>query len=307
MVPLLQSIKEKQCWHGLSMEKFYKHVGMSRQGFSQAVHQREEKQLLLREIASLVQEYRQKKDRRAGSRSLFNNLDIKARFNIGVNKFEQLMSANGLSLAPLRTRVVTTRSSMQSWNYSNLVDGLIINDINQVVAGDLTYVYFEGHRYFLFCLTDLYSARIVGYQIGFNMCAEDAKKALDMLVRQRNKKNIKGCIHHTDGGSQYFSGLYLTELQELELQVSRAENCLMNGYAEQRNGLLKHHLIPTIKKSCESNLNRGMKRIMYVYNYERKQEALGWLSPVEFEEKISGMVNKPKLLLHKFDTSKNGF
>lgn len=306
MVPLLQAIKERQSVHGIAMEKFYRHAGMSRQGFFKAVHHRMEEQLLIQEVASLVRVYRQKKDRRAGSRSLFNNLDIKNRFDIGVNKFEQLMSANGLSLAPLRTRVVTTKSSMQSWNYRNLINGLVVSNINKVVAGDLTYLHLEGQRYYLFCLTDLYSARIVGYQMSFNMRADDAKKALDMWVGLRKKKNIKGCIHHTDGGSQYFSGLYLTELDDLDVQVSCAENCLMNGYAEQRNGLLKHHLMPTMQESMESDLNKQINRIMRVYNYERKQKALGWLSPVAFEKKILGLVNKPKLQLYKF-TRENGF
>jgi putative transposase len=96
MVPLLQAIKGSQSVHRLAMERFYSHVGISRQGFYQAVHRRQEEQLLIKEIVRLVQRYRQKKDRRAGSRSLYNNLDIKTRFNLGVNKFEQLMSANGL-------------------------------------------------------------------------------------------------------------------------------------------------------------------------------------------------------------------
>jgi putative transposase len=307
MVPLLQSIKGRQGEHWLAMERFYRHVGISRQGFYQAVDRRQDEQLLVIEVAGLVHRYRQKKDRRAGSRSLYNNLDIKTRFDIGVNKFERLMSANGLSLSPLRTRVVTTKSSMQSWNYPNLVNGLTVRDINHVVAGDLTYVYFEGQRYFLFCLTDLYSARIVGHQIGFNMRSEDAKRALDIWVRLRKQENLRGCIHHTDGGSQYFSGLYLTELQRLGVLVSCAENCLMNGYAEQRNGLLKHHLLPTIKRGWGKELDKEMKRIMRVYNHERKQEALGWLSPVEFEKKISGMVDKPEISLYNFTVSKNGF
>ncbi|MGK7391069.1 MAG: transposase [Candidatus Cyclobacteriaceae bacterium M2_1C_046] len=307
MVPLLRTIKEKQGEHRIAMEKFYSYIGITRQGFFQAAYRQQEKQLLISSIVKLVQNYRKKKDRRAGSRSLFYNLDIKTKFNIGVNKFEQLMSVNGLSLAPMRIRVVTTKSSMQSWNYPNLINGLPVEDINKVVVGDLTYVYFQGQRYFLFCLTDLYSARIVGYHIGFNMRAADAKRALDMWEGLREKVNLKGCIHHTDGGSQYFSELYLTQLKRLDIQVSCAENCLMNGYAEQRNGLLKHHLIPTMKGSCEREFNSEIKRIMHVYNHERKQKALGWLSPVEFEKKISGMVNKPKLLLYKFNNNKNGF
>lgn len=305
MVPLLQIIRQGE--HRIAMEKFYGYTGITRQGFFQAVYRQQEEQSLISRIIKLVQNYRQKKDRRAGSRSLYYNLDVKTKFNIGVNKFEQLMSANGLSLVPLRIRVVTTKSSMQSWNYPNLINGLSVEDINNVVVGDLTYVYFEGQRFFLFCLTDLYSARIVGYQMGPHMRAIDAKKALDMWVRLRKKKNVKGCIHHTDGGSQYFSELYLTELKRLNIEVSCAENCLMNGYAEQRNGLLKHHLIPTMKGSWERELNSEIKRIIRVYNNERKQKALGWLSPVEFEKKILGVANKPKHLLYKFNAKKNGF
>jgi transposase InsO family protein len=307
MVPLLLYIREGQIDHGIPMERFYRYVGISRQGFSKAVIRFVEQKALVGELRDLVKSYRKAKDRRAGSRSLFHNLGIKSRFGIGVNKFEHLMSENGLILPPLSTRVVTTRSSMQSWNYPNLVNGLVINDINQAVAGDLTYVYIMGQRYFLFCLTDLYSARIVGIGFGPNMRAENAKEAMDDWVGLRKKKNLRGCIHHTDGGTQYFSGLYLNSLGEIDVRVSCAENCLMNGYAEQRNGLIKHHLIPTVSALDEKELYREIKRIIRVYNHDRKQEGLGWLSPVEFEEKISGMSEKPDRVLHKFTKNKNGF
>jgi len=307
MVPLLLSIRESRGEHGIAMERFYVHVGISRQGFSKAVKGFVEEKLLGEKLIGMVKSYRQSKDRRAGSRSLFYNLDIKSRFGIGVNRFEQLMSANGLILPPLSTRVVTTKSSMQSWTYSNLVNGLSINDINQAVAGDLTYLFIFGKRYFLFCLTDLYSARIVGFGFGPNMRALDAKVARDGWVRLRKKKNLKGCIHHTDGGTQYFSALYLKSLVDLEVSVSCAENCLMNGYAEQKNGLIKHHFMPTVRDLDGNGLNREIKRIIRIYNHERKQEGLGWLSPVEFEKKISGMSEKPDRLLHKFTKNKNGF
>jgi putative transposase len=307
MVPLLLSIRESQGEHGIAMERFYEHVGISRQGFSKAVKGFVEEKLLVEELIGLVKSYRQSKDRRAGSRSLFYNLDIKTRFGIGVNRFEQLMSANGMILSPLSTRVVTTKSSRQSWNYLNLVNGLSINDINQVVVGDLTYLFIFGHRYFLFCLTDLYSGRIVGFGFGPNMRALDAKSARDGWLSLRKKKSLKGCIHHTDGGSQYFSDLYLNSLACLKVRVSCAENCLMNGYAEQKNGLIKHHFMPTVRDLDENGLYGEIKRIIRIYNHERKQEGLGWLTPVEFEKKISGMSEKPKMLLHKFTKNKNGF
>src|SRR5690606_27732388 len=93
MVPLLQILKARQDEHKVGMEKFYRYAGISRQGFFQAAYRQQQEQLLIIRIEKLVQDYRQKKDRRAGSRSLYFNLKIKTRFNIGVNKFERLMSA----------------------------------------------------------------------------------------------------------------------------------------------------------------------------------------------------------------------
>lgn len=306
-VPLLLSIKFKQDEHGISMERFYAYVGISRQGFSKACKVFEREKLMMETVSTLVTNYRQKKDRRAGSRSLYYNLDIKGQFGIGVNKFEQLMSEHGLTLAPMSVRVITTRSSMQSWNYSNLINGLLINNINQVVVGDLTYLTLFGKRFYLFCLTDLYSSRIVGIGFGSMMRAKEAKQARDEWVKLRRKKNLRGCIHHTDGGSQYFSRLYLKSLTDMDVEVSCAENCLMNGYAEQRNGLIKHHLIPTVRDSHGDELQKEIRRIIRFYNYERKQEGLGWLSPVEYERKIADMANTTTLELHKYTDGKKGF
>lgn len=307
MVPLLQTIRANRQIHGLPMEGFYHHVGISRQGFFKMVERSQKDRQMVQAITSLVDDYRRTKDRRAGSRSLYHNLDIKTMLDIGVSKFEQIMSVHGLSLVPLRIRVVTTRSSMQSWNYPNLVNGLSLNDINQVVAGDLTYVSVNGYMNYLFCLTDLYSARIVGHHLGPNMRAEDAKHAFDQWVGLRGKENLKGCIHHTDGGSQYFSGLYLSALKRLEALVSCAKNCLMNGYAEQRNGLIKHHLLPTVQAIGKNNLNKEISRCIRFYNERRKQEGLGWLSPLEFEKKIGGFSTKLQRNLYNFKVNNDGF
>jgi transposase InsO family protein len=266
------------------MEHFYHYLGVTRQAYFQAVSRKAPKEILIAEITELVKEYRTKHDRRAGSRSLYYNLAIKSRFDIGISKFEQLMSQEGLSLVVLRVNVVTTKSTLQSWNYSNLAEGLAISGINKLVVGDLTYVAIGSGRYFLFCLTDVYSARIVGYHLGERMRAEEAKKAFDMWLKLRSEAALNSCIHHTDGGSQYFSRLYLAAILSLKIKVSVAKNCLENGYAEQRNGLIKHHLLPTINLSKGKLLSKEMDRIIDHYNHERKQEKLNWLSPVAYEQ-----------------------
>src|SRR5690606_15978156 len=128
MVPLLLSLKAKQPSHN---------IAISRQGFSKAVLLYRKEKEMMEALVPAVRSYRLKVDRRAGSRSLFHNLGIKSRYGIGTNKFEGMLSRYGLTLPALRTRVVTTKSSLQSWNYPSLVNGLSLNGTNQLVVGDL--------------------------------------------------------------------------------------------------------------------------------------------------------------------------
>jgi putative transposase len=275
------------------MDHFYRHVGISRQGFQQGFRGYEAECSLMREIEEKVAIYRSEHDRRAGSRSLYYNLNIKVEFGLGINKFERLMSAYNLTLAPMRVRVVTTQSCLQSWNYANLAEGMEIDDINQLVVGDLTYISMGRYRYYLFGLTDVYSSRLVGYKLHTRMRAIEALAAFEMWIELRGKENVNGCVHHTDGGRQYFSHIYMQAMDAGKLKVSVARNCLQNGYAEQRNGLIKHHLLPTVKSSIGAGLTRGINQIMYFYNHKRKQQALGWRSPVEYEAYIATLENKP--------------
>jgi transposase InsO family protein len=292
---MIHQAREK---HKISMERFYSHMGISRQGAKQGIAAYQKEKEMMGEIEVLVKDYRLEKDRRAGSRSVFYNLGIKQLYSIGVTKFEGLMSRYGLCLLPLQTRIITTKSTLQSWNYRNLTSGLELQSINKLVVGDLTYINLGKARYYLFCLTDVYSGRIVGYSLSTRMRSEDAMVALNMWMILRGMQNLFLCIHHTDGGGQYFSKIYLKALRKLGVRVSVAKNCLQNGYAEQRNGLIKHHLIPTISSVKEKNLHQGIAQVIEYYNAERKQEALGWKSPVEFENYIATLGVRPTMQLY---------
>lgn len=307
MTPLLLSLKRKQDIHKLPMSLFYTYIGISRQGVHQAALAYDKREEMVSKISLMTNTYRQKVDYRAGSRSLYYNLNIKQVFSIGITKFERLMSDYGLSLKPLRIRIITTKSVLRSYNYPNLTNGLVIDNINMLVVGDLTYIYINGKRYFLFCLTDVYSARIVGHCVHVRMRAIEAKKAFDMWVKLRKKQNLSGCIHHTDGGSQYFSELYLSALDKINAIVSCAKNCLQNGYAEQRNNIIKNHLLPTLTIDNQEEVDKGISKLISKYNQKRKQEALGWLSPVEFEKYISETDHRQKHKLFNFAENENGF
>jgi len=285
--------------HEIPMERFYTYFDVTRQGYAKMKTKFKNQSGLMKKVVREIENYRSKIDRRAGSRTLYHNLSIKEKYRIGVTKFEQLVKEWGLSLAPMRVKVVTTQSCLQSWNYTNLSNGLTLKDINQLVVGDITYVSILEKRYFLFCLIDVFSSRIVGHHIGKRMRAKEAVQALKVCIKLRGENQLKNFIHHTDGGRQYFSKAYQLIIKEtLDARISVAENCLANAYAEQRNSILKHHLIPTINLSKITKIEKEIKRIIYNYNHKRKQKALGWLTPVEFELKLKQENFNPKLVLH---------
>jgi transposase InsO family protein len=287
---------------GLTKEQVYNYFKISRQGASKMMAGEKREQDLIKELTKRVLDYREHKDRRAGSRSLYYNLSIKETYGIGVTKFEQLLSKYGLSLRPLRVKVVTTKSCLQSWNYSNLINGISLTGINQVVVGDLTYVSIGKDRYYVFSLIDIYSAYWVGARISKRMRAEEAKYALDRWGTLRGIANLNNCIHHTDGGSQYFSKIYLGKINRWKINISVANNCLENGYAEQRNSTLKYHLLPTLKQTSGGNMQKALEKVLYFYNNERKQEGMGWRSPTAYEKYIASlpMEKRPVMKLALF-------
>lgn len=302
-------LREKRKEFGLVMEHLYLYLGITRQGLSKRIFYKTLEEEMMEQVRLQVKEYRRSKEIRAGSRNLYFNLGLKEKYKVGITKFEQLMSSYGLALKPLKVNIVTTQSSCQSWNYKNLINGLEINGINQAVVGDLTYVKLGGMLYYLFGLTDIYSARSVGISVSDRMRTEDAYEALEGWISLRSSAKLYQCVHHTDGGGQYFSKSYLKTLTNHQIRISVAGNCLQNGYAEQRNGLIKHHLIPTKETRNLSEFKNALHEIIYFYNYERKQEELGWQTPVEFEKHVNGLPNedRPRMKLYDFENSKKGF
>ncbi len=78
----------------------------------------------------------------------------------------------------------------------------------------------------------LYSKRIVGWAVSNRMKKDLAIRALDMAIALRRPE--KGCIHHSDRGSQYYSNDYQRLLKKHGFKVSMSGkgNCYDNAVVE---------------------------------------------------------------------------
>jgi hypothetical protein len=70
------------------------------------------------------------------------------------------------------------------------------------------------------------------------MKAGNAIKNLQDLEELRGVKALKGCIHHSDNGSQYEALLSKAKLEGLTIKINRGKTCKENSSCEQMNHLI---------------------------------------------------------------------
>lgn len=235
---------------------------------------------------------------RMGSRPMYHYLQIKY---IGINKFEKILTKNNLTIKQRKKRIITTQGLHEEID-ENLINGAKINNINQVIAGDITYLTIREKTYYIFTLKDMYSKRIVGLYGSERMFSENAQKTLNQAIKTRG--SMSGCIHHTDAGTQYKSNQYKAILKQHNMRMSIAENCLQNGMAEQLNSIIKNEYMLFKEIKNVKDLNKQLAKIKKLINEQRPVKELGYKTPIEFEIWIKTQEKKPELVLYDFNQTK---
>src|SRR6202041_834679 len=111
-------------------------------------------------------------------------------------------------LQPKRRRrfVATTDSDHDNPIFPDLASDRIVDGPNQLWVADITYIAIATGFVYLAVILDGWSRRVVGYAISRSVDARLAIAALKSAIRERDPP--KGCIHHSDRGSQYASADY---------------------------------------------------------------------------------------------------
>jgi len=284
-------------------DKYFHYVlygiaGISKQAFHQ--HWIQQKKVIQQEEA-IIELIKKKRTRhkKMGSRILFYAIKP---VDIGINKFEKLVASKGYGIIRKRKRIITTQGVHEEGDI-NLTNGLVLTEINQAIAGDISYVQCGLQTFYVFTLKDAYSKMIVGLTGSDNMMAINAIKTLKQVVKLRGKDNLKGTIHHTDAGTQYKSTVYKKLISSCKMQRSIAGDCLQNGMAEQLNDVLKNNYLWNEKIKTTSQFNRLLREIKKLINEERPVAALGYRTPIEFEKWIKSVPvdQRPKVKLYDFN------
>jgi len=285
-------------------EAIYEALGKTRQGFSQSKQRADFCQENENLIISIVKNWRVNHPR-MGSRTLHQSLkEAGIYLGIGITKFEQLLSKHHLTVGKIRRYgPKTTDSNGSDKDYPNLTNGLIINDINQLIVADITYFWIKGKWYYLFIFKDVYSQRVLSIIPSRNMEGINCHTALDQIVVLRGKAALIACILHTDNGSQFDANEFKSKLNKLSIKISRAEQCEQNGSAEQINHIVKNMYLKNWSISNFKELSEACKVFMELNNSQRAIKQLGYKTPLGFEAAIAQIPLSKRVKKQLYDFS----
>jgi putative transposase len=155
---------------------------------------------------------------------------------------------------------------------------------NQLWLADITYLPTREGWLFLAVVLDAFSRRIVGWSMRDDLKTELVVDALAMAVTRRQPP--VGVVHHSDRGSQYTSLAFGTTLRESGLVASmgRRGDAYDNAACESVISTIKNELIK--RKTWTSRDQARLAVFTYIetfYNPRRRHSALGYHSPIEYE------------------------
>jgi transposase InsO family protein len=168
------------------------------------------------------------------------NIDfIKANIKVGRDTLFNILRKHQMPTLRRKTSARTTNSYHRFYKYNNSIKDLEITRPNQVWASDITYIKIIKRFCYLALITDMYSRKIVGYDLSDSLELKGCVRALNKAIYQA--KNIKGLINHSDRGIQYCSNVYTQVLKRKKIDISMTEenHCYENAMAERVNGILK--------------------------------------------------------------------
>jgi putative transposase len=189
------------------------------------------------------------------------------------------MRDEGLLIKRKRKYAKTTNSAHGFKTYNNKIKELDIIKPNQVWVSDITYISTREGFMYLALITDLFSRKIVGYDISDSLESEGCKralnKALDKII------DPMGIIHHSDRGIQYCCKEYIKILKGRNMEISMAAkgDCYENAVAERVNGILKGEYDLGMRFLSKKLAVKSTKEAVNLYNNLRLHSSINFKTP----------------------------
>ena len=203
-------------------------------------------------------------------------------YTVNHKRIARIMKEANLSVSIKRV-CRTTRSLEGQGPWVNRVENLDICRCDQVWVGDITYVRLKSRFIYVALLMDVFTRMIRGWQVSPHLTQALTLKPLEEALHRSVCE-----IHHSDQGVQYLSNAYLSTLKRhgIEISVAQRGRPWENGYVERFIRTLKEE---EVHLNDYDTITQARARIGHfirqVYHLKRPHEALGYLTPMEFQQK----------------------
>ena len=138
-------------------------------------------------------------------RKLIKSLDkdfIKTNLKVGRDTLFNVLRKHKMLTLRKKYRMKTTNSHHRFYKYCNIIKDIEINRPNQVWASDITYIRTVKGFCYLALITDMYSRRIVGYDLSdsveLNGCVRALKKALYQAKKTGRNRSVVDATYSQD-------------------------------------------------------------------------------------------------------------
>ena len=244
----------------------------------------ERQQKIACEIASVFEEHRGK----AGYRKVQEHLVRDRKMPCAKETVRKIMREKGLFFKAKRKFIRTTESDPGLPVAENSLDrNFQAAAPHQKWVADITYLPTQQGWVYLAIVLDLFSRKIVGWALRDHLKKELVQEAFQMAFWTRKPEG--DLLHHSDRGCQYASNDFRSELALLGVicSMSRKGNCWDNAVGERFFWSLKmEELGDAIYSDLAHARNAVFDYIELYYNRKRRHQALGYLTPEEFEKRF---------------------
>ena len=207
----------------------------------------------------------------------------------------KLMKELGLKSVLRRKYVVTTNSNHSCPIANNELDREFTSyTLGEKWVSDITYIRMKDDWNYLTTIIDLADRKVVGWSLSENMTTKDTVMNA-WLAARNNRKIAANHIFHSDRGVQYASSI-MTNLFSFNSKIiqsmSRKGNCWDNAVAESFFKTIKYEWLNRFKFNSYNQLYKSIDKYINWYNTKRLHSSLGYLSPLEMEMELRGLINK---------------